>query len=320
MTTALRHDRASRDDLAARRDLRKRIMAASAERQGRRRVARPKPPNGIVTSYTQTLVAVSRAMDDAIMSELRKAGAIRRDAAASLRSDEWYYAYRTATERTDAAGDGNAPDPDAFDLSRLDIAKLTKAIERRLGAIASRANLVGMIDKIASRAVAYSRDEWRAQLKSALGIDLTADPDLAPLVDRFRRRQTTLITSLAKDKVERVATVLRDAGSDTRVEQVQARIVEQTGATESRAALIARTETVTFNSQLTQARHESAGITEFEVSTSRDERVRPSHAALEGRRFSYADPPIVDGEAWIPGQTFNCRCTCIPVLPGIDDV
>ena len=279
------------DSLAARRAFRRKLLAASAAKHGALRLRRPKPPTGIILAYTSALLATSRAMDATIMSALRARGLVRQDAA-----------------------EGEAPA-----IASDELARLVAELKRKLAAIGTRASLAGQIDRIANRAVRFSRAEWREQIKSTLGIDLTADPDTAKLVDQFRARQTKYITSLAADKVERVRTVLRDVNADTPRGEIQKRIMEETGATESRAALIARTETVTLNSELMQARHQAAGVLSFQWSTSNDERVRPSHAALNGRTFQYATPPIVDGEPLIPGQTYNCRCVALGILPDAYD-
>ena len=82
------------------------------------------------------------------------------------------------------------------------------------------------------------------------------------------------------------------------------------GVTENRAKLIARDQTAKLNSSLTQAQHESLGVTHYRWSTSKDERVRESHAENEGQIFSWDDPP----ETGHPGFEVNCRCVAIPVL------
>lgn len=92
--------------------------------------------------------------------------------------------------------------------------------------------------------------------------------------------------------------------------------------TQSRAELIARDQVLKLNAEVTQKRHEAAGIVEFVWSTSRDERVRPDHKVLEGKRYRYDDPPVVDrrrGTRGLPGIHFQCRCVAIPVIPGFDD-
>jgi SPP1 gp7 family putative phage head morphogenesis protein len=97
-----------------------------------------------------------------------------------------------------------------------------------------------------------------------------------------------------------------------------ATIREALGATRSRAETIAVTETHKLAAQLTQARHEAAGITRFRWSTSHDARVRPSHRVLHGREFDYDDPPIVDGEPTLPGHAPRCRCVPIPIPPPLE--
>lgn len=370
--TAVRADKAP-PDRAAVLAFRRRVVAAAAARRPKR-IARAAPPDGIATAYASILVAVSRAMDKAIMSTLRARGAFRRDsdertdASPGPRPNPVYTAtyagqtFTTAREsvavtigkkrsgewvawqwhRTQAAGERFLAGQQALPPSKSETAirewllipagiepvgpspteidRLVRYLTRKLGDASNYRSLAGSLDRMASRLLEYSRAQWRTQLKGAIGIDLASDPDLSKLVAAFRKRQGELIVSLAEDKVQRVKTILREQGADPRVEVLQDRIAQATGATESRARLIARTETTTFNSQLTQARHVAAGITEFVWSTSRDERVRETHAELDGQRFSYDKPPDIPGEGRVvPGQIWNCRCTALPVLPGIDE-
>jgi len=49
--------------------------------------------------------------------------------------------------------------------------------------------------------------------------------------------------------------------------------------------------------------------------TQGDDRVRPSHAANEGRIFAWDDPPPTGH----PGEDFGCRCTAEPYYPEIDE-
>lgn len=45
-----------------------------------------------------------------------------------------------------------------------------------------------------------------------------------------------------------------------------------------------------------------------------DDKVRPSHAANNGRVFSWNDPP----ETGHPGEDYGCPCTAEPLLPSVD--
>lgn len=273
--------------------LRRQVVAASQARRRRPRIAPAPPPNGLVLAYTRELLALSREMDSAIWAALRREGVARADAA-----------------------DGSAPD--LVDVSTAERRRLVDVIAHRLGEIAGRKNLVGKLEALALRVGQFSRTQWRKQLQDAIGIGPSADLDLEVFVAGWRRKNTALIVSLAKDKVSRVRGVLAEAGVGMRHEQIARRIEEETGATESRAVLIARDQVLKLNADVTEAQHAAAGITEFVWSTSRDERVRKSHRDLDGKRFAYANPPLVDGEAATPGQPVQCRCVAIPVLPGID--
>jgi intein/homing endonuclease len=59
----------------------------------------------------------------------------------------------------------------------------------------------------------------------------------------------------------------------------------------TKAALIARTETSKSATALTRARAENLGLTWYQWETSRDARVRRSHAVLQGVLVSWGDPP-----------------------------
>lgn len=268
---------------------RKKVVAASLARRPRAVPQQP-PPSAIVLEYTKALLQLSDAMDAAIYRVLEDDAGVRMDAA-----------------------EGDVPQRSRTELDRL-AAKMQRTVEKS----ASFAQLRRKLDQIAQRSTKFTRDQFRKQLKSALGVDLAADPDLSKQIDRFRDENVTLIKSLAADKVTRVRSVLEDAGADTRVEVIAKRIREQTGATRSRAALIARDQVLSLNAQMTEARHVSAGIVEYEWNTSQDERVREGHKDLHGTRQRYDKPPIVDartGRKANPGQDFQCRCIALPVLP-----
>jgi SPP1 gp7 family putative phage head morphogenesis protein len=97
--------------------------------------------------------------------------------------------------------------------------------------------------------------------------------------------------------------------------------------TQSRAALIARTETSKSETALTKVRAEDLGLTSCQWQTSKDARVRPSHRNLDKVLMRFDDPPQPEaliGERstlnrGLPGEFPNCRCVALPVL-NLDDV
>ena len=95
------------------------------------------------------------------------------------------------------------------------------------------------------------------------------------------------------------------------IDQMTARIRERTGISRSRAALIARNEVGNAAAFAMRESQREAGVEEYIWRTASDRRVRPSHAARNGKRFRWDDPPA-DGH---PGEPVNCRCVALAVLP-----
>lgn len=96
----------------------------------------------------------------------------------------------------------------------------------------------------------------------------------------------------------------------------------------ARAMFIARNEVGTALGALNKERQEAAGLDLYEWQTAEDERVRPSHRLLDGKIFSWEQPPpgspykqakVPNFNPVIPGQDYNCRCVAIPFIPEIDE-
>jgi SPP1 gp7 family putative phage head morphogenesis protein len=274
----------------------RRALVAAATR---RRLPRPA---AMLRAQLPRPIAYTRALTD-VAAELN-------DALAAALSDE-------LGVRVDAA-DGDATVPPfnrAGLLARLH--RLAAGVVKRRGSLIDRA-----IDACAEGVASKSKAEWARQAKAAVGIDLAAiEPNLTPTINAFRRANLELITSMAKDKVERVKALLTEhAGA--RVETLRDRIMEEQGVTKRQAALIARDQVLSLNAQVTQKRHAAAGVSKYIWRTSGDGDVRPAHRALDGKVFSYDDPPVVDakkGRREHPGEDYQCRCTAEPIIPGFDD-
>ena len=275
---------------------RRRVVAAAAKRAPPKRLPPAALPSGALVAYTRALTELSDEMDAAILDTLAAEGLV---------------------PRQDAA-DGDAPSS-----SIVERRSVAARVERVVKQVLKNRPLLVRLQEIADATARSTRTEWARQMKAAVGVDLPdAEPALAPLFKRFRAENVDLITSLATDKVQRVRAILTDAGAGTRVEEIAKAIREGTDATRSRARLIARDQVLKLNAQITQVRHEAAGVTEFIWRTSKDERVRADHEILDGKRFRYDEPPIVDrrrGDRALPGVYFQCRCIAEPVIPGFDD-
>lgn len=174
-----------------------------------------------------------------------------------------------------------------------------------------REGAVGAADRAARDVSGHNA---RAQ-RRLVGIDPRVDPGTGPVIDAFRQQNVQLVTNLAEEMLQRVEAISRDylAG---RVEDLADELQKSLGWTEARAQLVARDQTLKLNGQLTRVRQQNAGIEEYVWTTSGDERVRDTHAAKDGKRFRWDNPPQDTGH---PGEDYQCRCTAYPVIPGLDE-
>lgn len=173
-------------------------------------------------------------------------------------------------------------------------------------------------DAFARRTAAFNKQQVNRQFKSVLGINpLLTERWLEPQVASFVDRNVSLIKSIPEDCLKRVEQMVRSSverGSATGT--LEQEIIGQFGTAKSRAHLIARDQISKFNGKLHELRQREAGVREYIWSTSKDERVRDKHMAVDGQKFSWSDPPPVgnNGERLHPGEDYQCRCAALPVL------
>lgn len=162
-----------------------------------------------------------------------------------------------------------------------------------------------------------NRQEW-FEHSDTLGRELTKVIDGSNIGETMKAllaEQVHYITSIPLDAAQRAQEIARKSLVEgTRTEDLVKEIMRSGEVSESRATLIARTETARASSILTQARAQAVGCTHFVWHCVHDNRTRPSHREMDKRVCEYANPPIVDGQPLIPGQTYNCRCHAAPVI------
>lgn len=121
---------------------------------------------------------------------------------------------------------------------------------------------------------------------------------------------------LVEDAARSYAAQVREVFDDpkwtqgSRWEDLRDALLERGGVSESRAELIARDQTLKLNGAINQAHQRSVGVEAYIWSTSGDERVRDSHADLDGKTFAWSAPP----EPGHPGEDFQCRCVALPII------
>lgn len=145
-----------------------------------------------------------------------------------------------------------------------------------------------------------------APSSSILGVNVfRSEPFLAPLAEGWVRESTSLIKSLPTRLHPEIEGIIRRGvmGGQS-VKQLKDQIKARYGVTDYRAKLIAQDQTLKLNADLTRYRLQSVGVTEYIWRSVQDSRVRPEHAYLNGKTFSW-DKPSSEGH---PGKPVRCRC------------
>lgn len=173
--------------------------------------------------------------------------------------------------------------------------------------------------------------EWKKAIKATLGIDIQEDYYLGDFyiekLIEWIDYNVSLISTIPEDTLEKMKDIVYDGFTKGKPTiQITKEIQRAYGISLRHAKLIARDQTAKLNGQIQREQQLDAGIKEYIWSTSGDERVRKSHRELNGKKFSWDDPPLnSDGRRCHPGEDYQCRCIGRPVfnrninLPFVDD-
>lgn len=175
------------------------------------------------------------------------------------------------------------------------------------------------------------REKVLHQLNSKIGVDLPAmfaKEGIEPIVKANIAKNATLIKSIPEEFVKNIESIIYSGvttGATYKSIEEQIKGTEGIrsvfGKLDDRIKLIARNEVSSINGQINKTRMQNIGVTKFEWVTAGDERVRDSHARLNGQVFDWNNPPTNErGEKIIPGQDFNCRCQSIAVIEPLDKI
>lgn len=206
---------------------------------------------------------------------------------------------------------------------------LIKAIGLQLSRRWTESELAQIAERTGRDANAYVKSGLEKELERVLGVNiLTTEPWLKDVLGAFSTQNVNLIKSVSERYFSEIRTqTFQGVSQGLRAEEISAQIQERTGVAQSRADLIARDQVGKIVSQTNELQQKNLGVTEYEWSTSLDERVRgnpdgkypnadPSHWAREGKTFSWDDPPE-DGH---PGTPINCRCVAIPKMDSLLEI
>lgn len=211
--------------------------------------------------------------------------------------------------------------PDLGEIAgeRQDMTALPPSLARKIAQLKTEALTLFTSERVTTflRGVGLRTAEHaRNEVSRVIGIPLKSVIDEGALT-AFQRTNVELITKMSAEELDSIGETLSAAQfKGLRVEDLAEQITERQGVSDSRAALIARDQTLKLNSDIAQTRMQTVGITQYVWVTSKDERVRDEHRELDGKTFSFNDPPVVakNGDRANPGKYFQCRCTASPII------
>ena len=160
-----------------------------------------------------------------------------------------------------------------------------------------------------------NRRRFYSAMEDAAGIDLQSvlnNEGLENTLAATTRENVNLIKSIPAQYLKDIESIVftetvKGSNAGSMIKQIS----EKGGVSERRAKLIARDQTSKFNAALTQKRSENLGVEEYVWRTAEDDRVRPTHAANNGKTFRWDSPPPKTGH---PSDDVQCRCYAESIL------
>lgn len=204
----------------------------------------------------------------------------------------------------------------------LAVTEVFNAVKNKVIARTSGFGLRHRLENLAQLNRKLTIKEWKKAIKSTLGIDIREDYYLGDLfvqkLDEWVRANVDLIVTIPEDTLDKMKDIVYDGFANGRTTTQMVRDIQKAyGVSRRRARLIARDQTAKLNGQIQRAQQMDAGITEYVWMTTGDERVRSGHKKLNGKKFSWNNPPVVDertGRRCHPGEDYQCRCIARPVF------
>ena len=200
------------------------------------------------------------------------------------------------------------------------IFKLFARIKQQVSARLQSFRLERKLRALSNLNLKLTTRQWGKAIKATLGIDIREDYYLggfyAKQLEKWVQDNVALIKTIPDDTLDKMRDIIYDGFTKGNTTTRMVKEIQQTyGISRRRAELIARDQTAKLNGQIQRAQQMDAGIQEYIWCSTGDERVRESHAELNGHKFRWDNPPEnSDGRACHPGEDYQCRCIARPVF------
>jgi len=198
---------------------------------------------------------------------------------------------------------------------------LTKKVIRKLLHQYSDDRIEEMVKEVTGRIDRHNQKVLYDKIEQRIGIstkELIAKEGLKSTINAFRIETEQWVKKLRDETLESfVANSLRVMSMGGTLDDVMKDFNGLVDKRQDNARMMARTQVTTFNSLLTKVRAQKLGIEKAIWASSEDERVRPSHAARDGKEFELSKGlySSLDGKTLLPGTDYQCRCDYILIIP-----
>lgn len=182
--------------------------------------------------------------------------------------------------------------------------------------------LANKIKRIARAEEKLSISEWKRVVKKTLGLDIRSDYYSGEFyrtqIQQWAEQDTDLISTLPEDALSDMQNIVEDGYINGRSKRkIVKDMRERFDVSRNKARFWATDQLSKLNADITRQQQTDCGVEEYIWSTSGDQRVRERHRELDGKKFRWDNPPIVDertGRRAHPGEDYRCRCVAIPVF------
>lgn len=200
-----------------------------------------------------------------------------------------------------------------FEATKASIIKVLDGIDSKIGERLRAAKISGKYEW----ALRHMNKDFLKSVKA-----VTVAPELTPeqeagIAKAWSKNLDLYIQDFTRQNTLKLRELVRaSVFAGDRATSLSDIIQKNFNTTRAKANFLARQETSLLLSKFHEQRYSDVGVIRYKWSTSHDSHVRHDHKELDGRIFSWDQPPIVDrstGKHANPGEDFGCRCTAIPI-------
>lgn len=209
---------------------------------------------------------------------------------------------------------------------RRTMQRIAERVEQRIALL----DVALILGKIAESGRKYAVREWKRIVSGTLGVNLLDDyyngDFFQEIIQTWVSQNTNYIQSVPTVLLDDMRQTILDGFADGEpATGVQTKLQDKYNVLKRRALMMARDQMTTLNADITRAQRMDSGVSKYMWMSCRDDRVRDCHRELDGKIFSWDDPPemwietksrgrVYTGRNCNPGEDYGCRCIAIPVF------